>query len=30
MLKVRDETATILDSFTFADRIDPVPAFDFD
>lgn len=30
MLKVRDETATILDNLTFADRIDPVPAFDFD
>jgi Rrf2 family protein len=28
MLKVRDETATILDNFTFADRIDPVPTFD--
>ena len=27
MLKVRDETAAILDSITLADRIDPMPVF---
>lgn len=27
MLKVRDETAAILDGLTLADRIEPVPAF---
>ena len=30
MLKVRDETAAILDGVTLADRIEPVPAFDED
>ena len=30
MLKVRDETAAILDGITLADKIDPIPAFEFD
>lgn len=29
MLRVRDETAEILDKITLADRVDPAPAFEY-